>query len=278
MDDEITRDTPDTPDKALPESSTEAQPDSPAERPAERLSELLTERLADPHSAPSDCTDEELSAVDFARRDVLIGTVRSDAQFDHTMASLSYYAPVKTVPPCDLPVRLIALYEDGLTRRPGIKRYGEVTEIRVVRRDEIPVPMSRPNGEEAYYLFSVKSWEYLEQPIGIAGTFRGRPAFTSEFLLTHARRSYQLVSIASASEYRLARTLCRMYDRASSPEGGESMVRAGDNHILSICEGVLSLIHARGEVLYRCPLSVMETQPAEVLEHLSVALGFRNVR
>ena len=238
--------------------------------------EILNERLADPRSAPADCTDAELFAVDFSRRDVLVGTVRSDAQFDYTLASLSYYAPVKTVPAYELPVRLIALYEEGLTRRPGIKRYGEVTETRVVRRDEIPVPLSRPNGEEAYYLFSVRSWEYLEYPIGITGTSRGRPAFTSEFLLTHARRSYQLVSIASAAEYRLARALCRLYDEASVAEGRESMVRMGDSHILSVWEGSLSLIHARGEVLYRCPLWAMETQPAEVLERLAVCLGLRN--
>ncbi len=236
--------------------------------------DVLAERLKDPASVPSECTDEELAAVDFSVCDVLIGTVRSDAQFDYTLASLTYYAPVKTVPPCDLPVRLIALYEEGLSRRPGIKRYGEVTEIRVVRRDEIPVPLSRPNGEEAYYLFTVKSWVYLEHPIGIAGTSRGRPAFTSEFLLNHARRSYQLVSITSAAEYRLAQILCRMCDQTAA-EGRETVFRVNESHILCAAEGGLSLMHARGEVLYRCPIQAMETQPAEVLDRVAVALGIR---
>lgn len=236
--------------------------------------EELSRRLTDPCSAPADCDGDTLASVDFSRRDVLIGTVRSDAQFDYTLASLSYYAPVKTVPPCELPVRLIALYEEGISRRAGIKRYGEVTEIRVVKRAEIPVPLSRSNEEEAYYLFAVRSWEYLEHPIGITGTSRGRPAFTSEFLLTHARRSYQLVSITSAAEYRLTRILCRICDGTARGEG-EAVFRVGEGHILCAAEGVLSLMRTRGEVLYRCPLQAMETRPAEVVERMAAALGLR---
>ena len=236
--------------------------------------DILADRLKDPASAPADCTDEELAAADFSRRDVLIGTVRSDAQFDYTLASLTYYAPVKTVPPCDLPVRLIALYEEGLSRRPGIKRYGEVTEIRVVRREDIPVPLSRSNGEEAYYLFTVSSWIYLEHPISISGTSRGRPSFTSEFLLNHARRSYQLVSVTSAAEYRLTQLLCRMCDAADA-DGRETVFRVEESHILCTAEGCLSLMHTRGEVLYRCPIQAMDTRPAEVLDRVAVALGIR---
>ena len=239
------------------------------------MAETLAARLKDPSSIPADCTDDELAAADFSHRDVLIGTVRSDAQFDYTLASLSYYAPVKTVPPHDLPVRLVALYEEGLTRRPGIKRYGEVTEIRVVKRSDIPVPMSRSNGEEAYYLFTVKSWEYLDHPIGIVGTSRGRPAFTTEFLLTHARRSYQLVSITSAAEYRLTQVLCLAYLEATEDPAIETFRRVGDSHIIGIGGGMLSLIHARGEILFRCPLRAMENEPAEVLNNLAHALGLR---
>ena len=235
--------------------------------------DVLAERLKQDSPVPGDCTDEELAAVDFTRRDVLIGTVRSDAQFDYTMTSLSYYAPVKTVPAHELPVRLVALYEEGLTRRAGIKRYGEVTETRVVRRDEIPVPLSRSNGEEAYYLFTVKSWAYLEHPIGIVGTSRGRPAFTSEFLLTHARRSYQLVSITSAAEYRLTQVLCLAYEEATAEPAIETFRRVGDSHIISIGDGMLSLIHARGEVLFRCPLHAMESEPAEVVRRMAASLG-----
>lgn len=235
--------------------------------------DLLAERLKHQSPIPADCTDDELASADFSRRDVLIGTLRSDAQFDYTMASLSYYAPVRTVPPSDLPVRMIALYEEALTRRAGIKRYGEVTDIRVVKREDIPVPQSRPNDGEAYYLFSVRSWEFLEHPIAIEGTTRGKPAFTTEFLLTHARRSYQLVAIRSAAEYRLAQALGHL--REESETTPVSLRRLGEHHILCAADGYVSLLHVRGEALWRCPLNALHTEPAEVIHHLALLLGLR---
>ena len=51
--------------------------------------EILAERLKQDSPIPADCTDDELACADFSRRDVLIGTVRNDAQFDHTLASPS---------------------------------------------------------------------------------------------------------------------------------------------------------------------------------------------
>ena len=235
--------------------------------------DLLAERLKHPSRAPADCTDDELALVDFTRRDVLIGTLRSDAQFDYTMASLSYYAPIRAVPHTDLPVRLVALHEEALSRQAGIKRYGWVTDIRVVKREDIPVPPSRSNEEEGYYLFSVRSWEYLEYPIAIEGTGRGRPAFTTEFLLTHARRSYQLVSIRSAAEYRLVQALCRLCEEAETSPA--VLRRLGEHHILCAADGFLSLLHARGEVLWRCPLPALQSEPAEVVRRLAVLLGLR---
>lgn len=248
------------------------------EATTQTAAEILAERLRLDSAVPADCTDDELARVDFARRDVLIGTVRSDVQFDYTMASLSYYAPVKTIPAAALPARVVALHEEGLTRQPGIKRYGEITDIRVVKREEIPVPLTRSNGGEAYYLFSVKSWEFLEHPIAIAGTSRGRPAFTTEFLLTHARRSYQLSAIRSPAEYRLAQVLsalCEEAEAAASDAVSSTTVlrRLGEHHILCAADGFLSLFHARGEVLMRCPLRAMQTEPAEILRRLAEILG-----
>jgi hypothetical protein len=236
-------------------------------------SDVLADRLKHDSPAPADCSDDELAQADFTRRDVLVGTLRSDAQFDYAMASLSYYAPVRTIPPSDLPVRVIALYEEAISRRAGIKRYGRVNDIRVVRREDIPVPQSRPNPEEAYYLFTVDSWEFLEHPIAIEGTARGKPAFTAEFLLTHARRSYQLVSIRSAAEYRLTQILCQLREEAETTP--VTIRRLGDQRLLCAADGFLSLVHARGEVPFRCPLSALQTEPAQVLHQLAVLLGLR---
>lgn len=249
------------------------------EATTQTTAEIPVERLRPDSSVPADCSDEELAQADFSRRDVLIGTVRSDVQFDYTMASLSYYAPVRTIPADCMPPRLVALYEEGLTtpsciRRSCIQRYGKITEIRVVKRGDIPVPQTRPNSEEAYYLFSVEAWTELEPPILLAGTGRGKPAFTTEFLLTHGRRSYQLVAVRSAAEYRLTQALCGLREEAAASPA-PLFRRIGRHHLLCAADGFLSLMHARGEVLFRAPLRVVESDPVAVLDRVATLLGLR---
>lgn len=235
-----------------------------------RLEELLAESSA----SPIPCADEELRAVDFSRLDVLVGTVRSDSQFDYCLQNGVYYAPVRTVDAENLPVSFVALYEDGISRRSGIKRYGRITETAVVKRGDIPVAMSRANPEEAYYLFRVEGWMLLAHPIAIAGTGRGRPAFTTEFLLTHAHRSYQLTAIRSPEAYRLCGLLCDLQEKWR--EGGEGIPvfrRVGERHILTLSEGRLSLVDENGNRLYTCPAERLESDPAEVLRRVATGLG-----
>ena len=223
--------------------------------------------------APDPCTDEELAAVDFTRLDVLVGTVRSDEQLSHCVESNTYYVPAKTVTPADLPVAFIALYEEGLTCPNGISRYGRVTETRVVKRSDIPVPMSRQNPEEAYYLFTVEGWNELEHPIAIQDTARGKPMFTGEFLLTHCRRSYQLLCIRSPEAYRLCRLLCNL----GEIEGSTPVFRrVGEHHLITMTDGKLRLINAEGGCLYACPAEWLTRAPAEVLRGVVKAMGIRN--
>ena len=229
--------------------------------------------LLDAPPAPVPCEDAELATVDFSRLDVLIGTLRSDEQFDYCMEEKAYYVPAKTVTSADLPVAVIALYEEGLTRKAGIKRYGRVTDTRVVKRSDIPVPMSRNNPDEAYYLFFVADWVYLEHPIAIQDTARGKPMFTSEFLLTHCRRSYQLLAIRSPEAYRLCELLCHLSETASDKP---VFRRVGEHHIITVTEGGLRLLNAEGACLYSCPARWLSHAPAEVLRGVARALGLGN--
>ena len=247
---------------------TDTQTTAPTEGADQETLRLAALLESDP--APIPCEDGELGAVDFTRMDVLIGTVRNDEQFDYCMAEKAYYVPAKTVDSADLPVSVIALYEEGLTRRAGIKRYGRVTDTRVVKRSDIPVPMSRPNPDEAYYLFSVADWVYLEHPIAIQDTARGKPMFTNEFLLTHCRRSYQLLAIRSPEAYRLCALLC---DPAIARGDTPVLRRVGDRHILSVTKGTLRLLTAEGGCLYTCPARMLTEMPAEVLRGVGRGLG-----
>lgn len=224
-------------------------------------------------ACPLPCTDEELEAVDFTRLDVLVGTVRSDGQMDYCLEAGVYYVPAKSVSVDVLPVTMVALYEEGLNRPAGIRRYGRVTETRVVKRSDIPVPMSRPNPEEAYYLFTVSSWDILETPVALQDTARGKPAFTNEFLLTHCRRSYQLVVIRSPEEYSLCRLLCRLAEE----EGGSPVFRrVGERYLVSVADGRFRLLDASGRNLVDLPAASLRTSPAEALRRVAAALGVRH--
>ncbi len=252
-------------EKMPPDSLTPTDPATDPE--AQRLTALLSESSA----IPAPCEDGELAAADLTELDTLIGTVRSDEQFDYCMTSNTYYIPAKTVTPDDLPVAVIALYEEGLSRRAGIKRYGIVTDTRVVKRGDIPVSMSRANPDETYYLFSVESWQYLKTPIAIQGTGRGKPAFTSAFLLERCRRSYQLTAIRSPETYRLCRLLCRLAEDTAT----ESVIfrRVGEHHIITVDEGQMRLLDAGGNCLYACGVGMLTHAPAEVLRGVAQGLG-----
>lgn len=238
------------------------------DREALRLAALLA---GTPMPLPR--TDGELAAVDFRKFDVLIGTVRSDGQFDYCIRTGTYYVPAKTVAAEALPVSVIALYEEGLTRRAGIKRYGEVAETRVVKRSDIPVPMSRDNPDEAYYLFTVESWEYLDRPISLQDTRRGKPMLTNRFLLESCSRSYQLIAIRSPEEYRLCQLLCGIAEEFDTDT--PILRRAGERHILSVADHRLRLLDVGGHCLYTCPAKMLDTAPAEVLRGVAHGLGLR---
>lgn len=253
-------------------NGVDTAPADPTAAPAARMA------TSPPYPAP--CEDGELAAAHLSARDVLVGTVRSDWQMDYCLESLTYYVPARALPPEELMVSVVALYEEGLSRRPGIKRYGEVTETRVVRRADIPVPMSRSNGEEAYYLFSVAEWRYLESPILIEDTGRGRPMLTSRFLLTHCTRSWQLVAITSPAEYRLCELYCRLREVAMSPtpEGQAPRPmfrRVGERHILTAADGEIRLLDAHGQTLFAESVRAHASPAAEQLRRLSRALGLR---
>ncbi len=241
----------------------------PVPTETERLTALLSESPA----APIDCSDEALASVDFSRLDVLVGTVRSDGQFDYCIRTGTYYVPAKTLTPEELPLSWVALYEEGLSRRAGIKRYGEVTEIRVVKRCDIPVPLSRDNPDEAYYLFTVASWQYLDRPIAIKDTRRGKPMLTNRFLLESCSRSYQLIAIRSPEEYRLCQLLCGIAEELDTDT--PVLRRVGERHILSVADHRLRLLDVGGHCLYTCPAEMLDPAPAEVLRGVARGLGLR---
>jgi hypothetical protein len=107
-------------------------------------------------------------------------------------------------------------------------------------------------------------------PIAIEGTSRGKPMLTNEFLLTHCRRSYQLLVIRSPEEYRLCELLCRLGEAAADKP---VFRRVGERHIVTLADGRIRLLDASGHVLLDRPASALRTDPADLLRRIAGALG-----
>lgn len=174
---------------------------------------------------------------EWLEKDVMVGTVRSAEQLRYNLSTRSYYAPARFVSENQLPVSYIALHEQGIGVPVGIKRYARVCTTEKIPRGKIPVSM-RPNTdpEEPYYYFTVEEWLKLPRPIVIQGTARGKPRFTSKFLLDHCTHSYQLFAVRSETEFRLMaeiqKALADGQHRLDCPVSSSRRVTIGDGSIV----------------------------------------------
>ena len=74
--------------------------------------------------------EAKLKAVDWAVRDVLVGTMRSPQQLDICRKNCFYYIPAERLQDSDFPVRYVALYQSQYVfgAQAGVRYYGEVTK------------------------------------------------------------------------------------------------------------------------------------------------------
>ena len=178
-------------------------------------------------------TEELLTHVDWERREVLVGTLRREAQLRTCLEKCFYYIPAYLVEEWDRPIRYVALFQTPRVfhEKAGIHVYGEVLEERLVPRGSIrEVPQTHGTPEEMYYRYRIRQWIPLEKPIlpGEAGFVR---AFTNRFLLEQAQYVPELL-LASEEEYRLYRELKRRFrDGPSGFAMGEIRVTLDEKHI-----------------------------------------------
>ena len=211
--------------------------------------------------------DEQMDALDWSRRHVMVGTVRSKEQLDYCLKEKCYYVPDRFVPvTLDGEFVYIALHEEGLDGEPCIRYYGKLASACQVRRKEIDVPMSRDNGDELYLMIHIKEWLTLDHPIPIHDSYKGRPRYTNLFLLQHCNRSYQLFSIRSAEDYRMCATLIKAYNHRYEAAnlhiiGGRLILRTeGEDFVV---------MNPSGRIIDRFSVSLYETHPASVVFRLA---------
>lgn len=165
--------------------------------------------------------ERELTACDIYATDVLVGIVRSEEQYAHCVSRKYYYIPVKQLPDKLPDVRYVALYRSPRFSEPGIYLFGAVDRIVRVTRSRIPFPSSHSSPDELYYAFVVKEWQRLDSPVRIMDTSIYVAVFTSLFLLTHARYTYELLCIHTKQEYRINRALSELCAAARGRDENE---------------------------------------------------------
>ena len=212
-------------------------------------------------------TEEALERADFSARTVLVGTVRTPEQLDYCLAQRKYYAPAKYFASAPFPTLYIALHEQEIGTPLGIRWVGLIETVELTERKNIPVSM-RPDSDpqEIYYLFTLERWEQREPAITIIDSRRGRPRFTSKFLLDHCSKSYQLFSITNKEEFHLAHTLDRVYDQLAAGSLPDAPYRLGESHILTVKEGYVYILGSSGWVKHKTPIDRFLANPKATLE------------
>lgn len=175
---------------------------------SEIIEKLTAEFIRDcePKTIPlSEELEEALSAADFNSCNVLVGSLGSCEQFADNIAKKYYYVPERNFDISRLPIRYVAIYQSSrlFGEQAGIRYFGEVVKHRRIKRKKIKFPMRKNNGEEWYYLFKIREWKKLEDPIDIKHEGVYEPKYTNIFLLKNCTQSYELFNIRSAEQYRV---------------------------------------------------------------------------
>jgi len=220
--------------------------------------------------------EEKLAKVDWSVKDVMVGTVRTAEQLQFNIEKQGYYVPAKHITDKQLPIRYIALHEEGLGNESGIRRFGEVLTAQKIKRGRIPVTM-RPgaNPEEIYYYFMVREWIKLPQTIAIKDSFRGKPQFTNKFLLDHCTKSYQLFAISSEEEYRLMVEINKAFDNLSATTADDStaVYRINDQHAVIVADGYFTITNDAGDILDKISVSSFAKSPRTGFRKIKNAIG-----
>lgn len=203
--------------------------------------------------------EERLEKYDWSVRDVMVGTVRSKEQLDFNMDKKGYYVPAKYITDDDLPIRYIALHEEGIGGESGIKVVGEVLTAQKLKRGKIPVSMSRNNADETYYYFTVRSWQPLDKTIAIKDSSKGKPRFTNKLLLDTCTQSYQLFEITTEEEYRLMQELNNAF--GDGVIGGEKVFKINDKFSITTLNGKFTIMNIAGQIIDEVPIESFQKRP-----------------
>lgn len=214
---------------------------------------------------PAD-VEAQLAAVNWDRRDVLVGTLRNAAQLKACLDGRFYYIPAALVTEEDKPIHYVALFQTPrvFPGHAGIFWYGAVQRSALVERGSIlEVPQTHGSPDAPYYRYQICQWLPLPTPIRPreAGFVR---AFTNLFLLENAEFIPELL-LGSEEEYRLFLELKRRVP-AAPPEGTASGFAWEDIRVI-LADGNIRMFRAE-QALGSCSIQSFIRYPFAAFRQL----------
>ena len=212
--------------------------------------------------------EEKLSVVDWSKKDVLIGIVRSLDQYDTCFDENVYYIPAKRVASSRLPIHYVALYKtkEDFGKEAGIEYYGEVLRTELVERDDISdTAFIADNKDQVFYKFYVREW--LELPNVIKPREKGFSVeFTNLFLLEHGESLPELL-FENEEQYRFYSELKRNVSASIVNDNNNCIGFEYGNVIYSFAQGMIYTLRD-GKNYGIIDISDFAKKPGEVFRRL----------
>lgn len=160
---------------------------------------------------------EHLQDIDFAERNVMIGSLYNKRQLQLNLKHRFYQIPMNNIATDREKIEYVALYEQKYVSEDGSGRiayYGKVKNCTKRKRKDFAhiIPVTRNNPDEEYYFFTVESWQRLKKPMRPKGYGVATRMYTNLYLLEHGDYLPELF-IRSKEEYRLLVELKRITEK-----------------------------------------------------------------
>lgn len=215
--------------------------------------------------------ESKLKKVDWNRKDVLIGTVRSQEQLEVCLAHNFYYVPASFKVEENLPIHEVAIYQskDLYGRETGIEWYGEVASIEKLKRREI-IELYR-DSDDLYYRLNVLEWRKLDRKIETKEYGIRSIAFTNDFLLKHSNQVPELF-LKTKEEYRFLTELKRVASDAALINDDQATGFSFGDYRVIFEEGEIRLFDQTG-MLEHCKINDFIHRPNAEFRELMRAMN-----
>jgi hypothetical protein len=174
--------------------------------------------------------NEYIKNVDFTERNVLVGSLRNPEQLQACLNHNFYHMPLKNIDINNRVIKYVAISQSKkqFGENSGIRFYGEVAKVEIIKRSEIyEIPS---NKDELYLKIRVKNWEQLKPIIQIKDFNVIKNMYTSYFLLKNSKYISELC-IKSMEEFYIWQELLRIHDRV------QIKINTNDLNITTILDG-----------------------------------------